>query len=219
MGDAVIARGMTSVYTGLGILLGAGKISSATHEQILALINSDDSALSPVKNGNGVKTAPNGQNQTGKDTPNSFQSTELETDMGNLKVGGRSSCGPGPSFSSNSSKFGGENQWGNGLPPPTSQKGDATDPRRSNIVCPWWSTNGYRCREQEKGQCAWIHEETPDGIKDPLICSFWADGQRCNKSDNECRFAHFWAQHRQIAPAPNMKWKKTKRDTTSNDSW
>lgn len=46
-------------------------------------------------------------------------------------------------------------------------------------ICPWWSTPGYQCREHEKGKCSWAHEETPNGLKDPLICSFWADGSRC----------------------------------------
>lgn len=68
------------------------------------------------------------------------------------------------------------------------------DSRRSSIVCPWFLTPGYRCREQEKGQCAWAHEDVPDGIKDPLICSFWAE-DRCVKSDDQCRFAHYWYVH------------------------
>lgn len=84
--------------------------------------------------------------------------------------------------------------WPNQVDRTSSQptNGDTwSDSRRASIVCPWFLTPGYQCREHEKGQCAWIHEDVPNGIKDPLICSFWAEA-RCVKSDEQCRFVHYW---------------------------
>ncbi|KAK8078748.1 hypothetical protein PG994_002555 [Apiospora phragmitis] len=137
-----------------------------------------------------------------------------------MTVNDRSSKGPKKSGSLNLGAFAPTDTWrdnNGGTSPPD---GDTwSDSRRSNIVCPWFLTPGYRCREQEKGQCAWIHEDIPDGNKDPLICSFWAEN-RCIKSDSDCRFAHYWAQHRQIAPVPGSKHKKgPKRSFSVDEAW
>ncbi|KAI0120640.1 hypothetical protein BJ170DRAFT_163004 [Xylariales sp. AK1849] len=199
--EVMVSRGLIQVHTGLGILLGAGHISSATHEQILALVNTEESS-SP-------------HSRPGQRTLISGQSNGVEEGIGSsLRLGDKPPRGPAGSISSNSPRYGNGSRWPDVSNAAASQQSSQLETRRTNIQCPWWSTQGYKCREHEKGLCAWVHEDIPDGIKDPLICSFWADGHRCNKSDDKCRFAHYWAQHRQIAPQPNAKYKKPKRDTT-----
>ncbi|XXG95510.1 hypothetical protein Hte_001774 [Hypoxylon texense] len=107
------------------------------------------------------------------------------------------------------------------VPPKTSSKAPATLPSKPDpsssprkVVCPYWLTEGYHCRDDEAGQCTMYHERIPDGLQEPLICYFWARGNRCNKSKEECRFAHYYAQHRIVAPMPMRK--KTKPQASSS---
>ncbi|KAF7534555.1 hypothetical protein G7054_g6108 [Neopestalotiopsis clavispora] len=205
--DAMVTRGLTQLHTGLGILLGAGRISTTTHEQILALINGNDDYST--------------NSNAGKETPISLVSNGLENNFENLRINNKPPRGPSTSISSASPLFPRENAWRphtqRSLTP--ASKDPPHEPRRSNVVCPWFWTPGYVCREKEKGTCAWLHEDCPDGVKDPLICAFWADGERCTKTAEDCRFAHYWAAHREIAPQPspkyNPKYKKSKKYSTS----
>ncbi|ETS77960.1 hypothetical protein PFICI_10022 [Pestalotiopsis fici W106-1] len=206
--DAMVTRGLTQLHTGLGILLGAGRISTATHEQILALINNNDDN-------------PNASN-AGKETPISLVSNGLDNSFDNLKITNKPPRGPSASISSASPLFPRENAWRTQPSLTPAPKEVHPEPRRSNVVCPWFWTPGYTCREKEKGMCAWLHEDCSDGVKDPLICAFWADGERCTKSAEDCRFAHYWAAHREIAPQPgpkyNPKYKKSKKFSTSSNN-
>ncbi|KAM0817263.1 putative C3H1-type domain-containing protein [Seiridium cardinale] len=215
--EALITRGLTQLHTGLGILLGAGRISSATHERILALVNTDDdSAISNAGKETPVSLVSNGLEQSVGYVRNFHQNrSATKTDESNLALTDRMPRGPNKSISSISPRFTNDSEW-RGSPSTTLAVRDSQpEARRSNVVCPWFLTAGYKCREQEKGMCAWVHEDIPDGVKDPLICSFWADGERCTKTKEECRFAHYWAAHREIAPQPNSKFKKPKRDVIS----
>ncbi|KAI1080066.1 hypothetical protein F5B20DRAFT_542128 [Whalleya microplaca] len=215
--NRMVNQGMTQVLTGLGILLGLGRISNATHEQILALINAEESTTATENGKVETKAVLNGHPQVGKETPISTQSNDLGSELGGLAIADKPSRGPNRSASQkNSTDLCRHRHSSSGLPATKFAPGSQV-----KIVCPWWSTEGYHCREQDKGMCAWFHDDIADGLKDPLICSFWADGKRCNKSDEECRFAHYPAQHRQIAPAPNQKKKakKSKAKANNDDDW
>lgn len=62
-----------------------------------------------------------------------------------------------------------------------------------------------------------IHELVAGGAKDPLICYFWANGDRCSKNERTCRFAHYLAPHRIVAPIP-MRKKAKKPLSTFGDA-
>ncbi|KAK8112476.1 hypothetical protein PG984_013002 [Apiospora sp. TS-2023a] len=223
--ENMVLKGMSSVHSGLGILLGVGRISANTHEQILALLNDDEkeSNASAGTTENDVARPKSLERADLRSKPYymprhlrpdpAISLTDLQQGMSNMTVHDR------PSFKSLKKS---SDTWPNqsdGTSQPTNGDNTRPDSRRSNIVCPWFLTPGYRCREQEKGQCAWVHEDVSDGIKDPLICSFWAE-DRCVKSDDQCRFAHYWAQHRQIAPVPGTKFKKgPKKASSVDEAW
>ncbi|KAH8666504.1 hypothetical protein BX600DRAFT_274549 [Xylariales sp. PMI_506] len=101
---------------------------------------------------------------------------------------------PSYSISSTPGKLKDELSWLYTTQPITTppRKSTTSQASTSHIQCPWWSTQGH-CRDEAKGICGWAHEDLPGTLKEPLICSFWADGQGCNKSDEDCRFAHYWA--------------------------
>ncbi|KAI0007579.1 hypothetical protein F4779DRAFT_591366 [Xylariaceae sp. FL0662B] len=216
--NRMVNQGMTQVLTGLGILLGSGRISNATHEQILALINADDGGLATTENGK-LETKEEGYPRAGKETPVSMRSNDLGSELGTL-VTADSKTTRRPDRSA--PQKGGSSDL---LPHRPSSAGGLAAPKllqpgssQVKMVCPWWSTEGYHCRERDRGICAWIHEDIADGLRDPLICSFWADGNRCTKSDDDCRFAHYPAQHRQIAPAPNSNNKKKSKKNNNNNN-
>src|ERR1700733_12123663 len=71
---------------------------------------------------------------------------------------------------------------------------------------------GLKCRSHDQGTCEMLHEDAIDAKQDPLICPFWADNERCRKPATQCRFAHYWAQHDQVAPAPHFKGSKKPKD-------
>ncbi|KAI1803294.1 hypothetical protein F4811DRAFT_525622 [Daldinia bambusicola] len=176
--NELVNQGMTQVFTGLGILLGAGRISNATHEKIMGLIQADqtraivdNTPMAPE-----VRTDRPGQ---GKETPDSIGSEDL------LELGRELS----------STSIG--DKHGHGLTTHVSKE--------PKIVCPWWSTPGFECRLVVKGQCPFHHEHVPGGLVQPLICHFWTNGGRCTKADKDCKFAHYLADHRIVAPAPIKK--------------
>ncbi|KAK8063211.1 hypothetical protein PG996_007863 [Apiospora saccharicola] len=216
--ENMVLKGMSSVHSGLGILLGVGRISASTHDQILALLNDDENeSNASAGTKNDVARPKNLERADLRPKPYkprhlrpdpAISLTDLQQGMSNMTVNDRSYTTLKKSSDTWPNQSDGTSQPTNGDTWP--------DSRRSNIVCPWFLTPGYRCREQEKGQCAWAHEDVPDGTKDPLICSFWAE-DRCVKSDDQCRFAHYWAQHRQIAPVPGTKSKKGPKKTSSVD--
>ncbi|KAK6218222.1 hypothetical protein LQW54_002976 [Pestalotiopsis sp. IQ-011] len=192
--EAIVAQAVNQLHTSLGILLGAGQISGITHEQILALINSnEDRHIVPT---------------AGKETPVSVASHELESSLNNLRIAKQEvPREPRGSISSGSHLNSIEDSWRNhqsAAPAPTEARS-----RSTNIVCPR-KCMGYKCKEKE---CTWEHDDIPGGIKEPLICAFWAGGDLCNKSPEDCRYAHHWAAHREIAPQPpskNAYWKAKK---------
>ncbi|OTB09429.1 hypothetical protein M426DRAFT_79406 [Hypoxylon sp. CI-4A] len=144
----------------------------------------------------------------GKETPISVQSHDL------LDLGGEFSglvVTDKPSRESARSPLFQKPITPNGSPSPMLNRAQA------KIICPWWLTEGYSCREQHKGKYPMVHEDIPEGIKDPLICHFWADGHRCTKSETTCRFAHYPAQHRLVAPMPGKK--KSKKSKTIQNEW
>ncbi|KAK8062140.1 hypothetical protein PG997_014237 [Apiospora hydei] len=217
--DSMVLKGMSSVHSGLSILLGVGRISANTHEQILALLNDDDkesNTSSGTKNNVTNLKKPNQTSWRDKDGPDSAVSLiDLQHGLGNMTMSDRPSKSFKKSGSLNSAAWpSNNNNNNNGGRTPDGEAWSSS--RRSDIVCPWFLTPGCRCREQEKGQCAWIHEDVSDGIKDPLICSFWAEN-RCIKDDANCRFAHYWAQRRQIVSAPGAKYKKGPKKSFSGD--
>ncbi|KAK8859049.1 Brasilane terpene glycosides biosynthesis cluster protein D [Apiospora arundinis] len=212
--DNLVLKGMNNVHSGLGILLGAGRISANTHEQILTLLNDDDmesGASGGSSLAGGAKKANPGSwrgnhhhsEQADPDSPVSL--IDLQHGINNMTVADRPFKRAQPSSITSGAADSATTAW---------------PPSNSTIVCPWFLTPGFRCRDQEKGRCAWAHEEIPNGTTDPLICHFWAEN-RCTKADSECKFAHYWAQHRQFAPLPGgSKWKKEKGSKTSSfDVW
>ncbi|KAI1141427.1 hypothetical protein F5Y05DRAFT_260897 [Hypoxylon sp. FL0543] len=199
----MINKGMAQVYTGLGILLGAGRISSATHEQILALINSEQGPTTAAEKSN--VDVKEGLPRPGKDTPISAGTPDL--------LGVEDDFVP-PVVQRVS--------WGDATQPTTQKRPAVKEPAASTttkIICPWWSTEGYSCRDYEKGKCPMLHEDIPDGLRDPLICHFWADGGRCTKGETACRFAHYPAQHRMVAPMPTKKKGKKARPGPAGGDW
>ncbi|KAI2628666.1 hypothetical protein GGR54DRAFT_636380 [Hypoxylon sp. NC1633] len=207
----VVNQGLTQVYTGLGILLGAGRISSTTHEQVLALINGDQGANAVENVKVDLKESPAVFPRPGKETPVSIQSHDLlgiGTDLSELSIAEK------PSRDTEKP-----------APPPKGPHGKwrrlsmetPKAPYPPKIICPWWSTEGFHCRDHERGLCSMYHEDIPDGLKDHLICHFWADGGRCTKSEATCRFAHYPAQHRIVAPLPAKKKNKKSRSAYMAD--
>ncbi|KAK6836965.1 hypothetical protein PG987_007460 [Apiospora arundinis] len=199
--DNLVLKGMNNVHSrqGLGILLGAGRISANTHEQILALLNDDD-----------MESGASGEAASREEPKRPIPALGVvTTTMQSRLIRTRQCRSLICSMASTPSRR--ERQT---RPQPHGP------PSNSTIVCPWFLTPGFRCRDQEKGRCAWAHEEIPNGTTDPLICHFWAEN-RCTKADSECKFAHYWAQHRQFAPLPGgSKWKKEKGSkTSSSDVW
>ncbi|KAI5922438.1 hypothetical protein F4810DRAFT_673782 [Camillea tinctor] len=87
---------------------------------------------------------------------------------------------------------------------PTTAPAQGQGPKKK-IICPWWATEGYYCKNAPRGLCPFIHGNSVGAVRQPLICSFWADGDRCRKSAEECSFAHYATEHRQIAPLPKRK--------------
>ncbi|KAI1380499.1 hypothetical protein F4677DRAFT_261531 [Hypoxylon crocopeplum] len=202
--NAIVNQGLTQVFTGLGILLGAGRISTTTHEKILSLINADQGPATIDSGRVDAKEAPNSLPRPGKDTPVSIQSHDLiglGGELADLAITTKSPRGP----VGNPPHKHAVSSW---HPAPSDTPKSGNMPK---IICPWWSTDGYNCREHEKGRCPMIHEDIADGLRDPLICHFWADGGRCTKSEASCRFAHYPAQHRLIAPMPAKKKSKKPR--------
>ncbi|KAI1478055.1 hypothetical protein F4774DRAFT_386763 [Daldinia eschscholtzii] len=184
--NELVNQGMTQVFTGLGILLGSGRISNATHEQIMGLIQADQTRAATDNTPMAPETTI-GRPGLGKETPVSMESedllqldAELDLELSSIPIGGKHSRG--------------------------STKPTETEPK---VVCPWWSTPGYECRTVEKGRCPFHHEHVPGGLVQPLICHFWANGGHCTKADDDCKFAHYLAQHRIVAPAPLKKKPKT----------
>ncbi|KAI1453323.1 hypothetical protein F4805DRAFT_444061 [Annulohypoxylon moriforme] len=210
MSSDLVNKGMAQVFTGLGILLGAGRISSATHEEILALLSADPGSSSASNMGTNMVPGSVAPSQTkrldmgelasalprpGKETPISVQSHDL--------------LGLGADLASEVA------------PPPQSMRAQSilgaptTEPK---LICPWWLTDGYQCREHDQGKCPFYHDNIVGGIKHPLICHFWADGGRCTKSDKDCRFAHYPAPHRVRAPMPSKKKSKKLRSSVADDA-
>ncbi|OTA59672.1 hypothetical protein K449DRAFT_466699 [Hypoxylon sp. EC38] len=209
----MINKGLAQVFTGLGILLGAGRISNDTHEQILALINADQgfTNTNATDNSGDAKETLNWFPRPGKDTPISVGSHELlgvGGDFANLSIADKPSRSPAQPVTQKPPAFKGPSAY-------ASVKSNT----ESKIICPWWSTEGYSCRDHEKGRCTMYHEDIADGVKDPLICHFWADGGRCTKSETTCRFAHYPAQHRLVAPMPSKKKNKKLRTSTVGEDW
>ncbi|KAK8030198.1 hypothetical protein PG993_011489 [Apiospora rasikravindrae] len=214
--ENMVMRGMNSIHSGLGILLGAGRISSDTHRDITALLNNKNTASNSFAGArNGVAKVKGSQSASWRATagPNSVAPLiDLEHQLGNITMSDRSSQPFRPSSAAWHNDN--NNHKTEGGYPPNGEIG--LNAWRYVIACPWF-LNGYDCREQAKGQCPWIHENDPDAIKEPLICHFWADNNRCRKSDKECRYAHFDAKHGQLAPAPKAKSKKRLENSFSFD--
>ncbi|KAI0601126.1 hypothetical protein F4775DRAFT_589818 [Biscogniauxia sp. FL1348] len=180
-------QGLTQVHTGLAILLGTGHLKADAHGQILAFIidklpngfpGPDEAILLPAVTR--PMTAPS----------TSLQG--VESGIGRLSL---TQAEPGPHVTA---ELPGENNSSGGLEVAIVQRAG----NGNNLICPWWATDGYECRDFRNGNCPFIHQNTPGAIKQPLICSFYADGNRCRKSADNCRFAHYRAEHRQIAPTP-----------------
>ncbi|KAI8961199.1 hypothetical protein F5Y11DRAFT_366913 [Daldinia sp. FL1419] len=186
-GSEMINQGLTQVYTGLGILLGAGHIGNETHKQIMGLVHAGqncspnataatNSAFTTVAR---ATTASSSSQGPGRETPASMRSQDL--------------LGLANGFAHLS----------------TSNSIQSLDMEPENehakIICPWWSTPGYNCRDDEKGVCPFVHENIPGGLREPLICHFWADGDRCTKTADACLFAHCQTVHKVTAPAPPKK--------------
>ncbi|KAI1100940.1 hypothetical protein F4804DRAFT_348069 [Jackrogersella minutella] len=175
--NQMVNKGMTQVFTGLGILLGAGRICNDTHEKIIGLINADQQFLSPIQNRKA---------DTLKETPAEVQSQDLlglDGEFSEMTIADKISVQHTTSTSST----------------PLDANSSSNE---TKIICPWWSTPGYTCR---KNQCILHHEDVADGLKEPLICHFWANGDRCTKTGAVCRFAHYHAKHHEIAPMPTKK--------------
>ncbi|KAI1651142.1 uncharacterized protein F4817DRAFT_177352 [Daldinia loculata] len=188
----MVNRGMTQVFTGLGILLGAGRISNATHEKIMGLIDADQNRANTDATPTAAETTI-GLPGPGKETPVSMRSQDLlglGDEFGDMSIGDKYSRG-------------------------STKSAGAKSGSQPKIICPWWSTAGYACRDYENGECKFYHEDITDGIRQPLICHFWADGNRCTKPQDACRFAHYLAQHRAVAPMPTKR--KIKKTSTGLD--
>ncbi|KAI1504812.1 hypothetical protein F5X99DRAFT_371061 [Biscogniauxia marginata] len=214
----LVDQGLTQVHTGLGILLGTGTITNVTHQQIIALINNEDtdnSTTSTAKNQQSeLKDPLPGYPVLAHDTLSSVQSKDLSSEIGNLtladkapRVQPKSSPHRKQSLDSTRHQSCGSSSH---IDATTTTTKSQTE-NQVKLICPWWSTPGYHCRDHAAGLCPLHHDNILDGLKDPLICSFWADGRRCTKSDKDCRFAHYVAQHRQIAPLPITQKKRTKK--------
>ncbi|KAI0888408.1 uncharacterized protein GGS22DRAFT_198158 [Annulohypoxylon maeteangense] len=206
MSSDMVNKGMAQVFTGLGILLGVGRISSTTHEEIMALLNADQG--SNTGSSMGFSTAPNstihgqvkrvemgeipaGFPRPGKETPVSVQSQDL-LEFPDEPVKPAQTLRAQPTQSAPS--------------------------KETKLICPWWFTEGYSCREHDEGKCPFYHDNIVGGVKHPLICHFWADGGRCTKSDNDCRFAHYPAPHRIRAPMPSKRGSKKLRSSATDDA-
>ncbi|KAI1639439.1 hypothetical protein F4809DRAFT_657330 [Biscogniauxia mediterranea] len=167
-------QGLTQVHTGLGILLGTGHMDRNTYDQILAILNDKVPKHLPGRDQE-IKLPRMGK------SPASGLPQGIESGVGRLSL---HNTNPGPQAAA------------------TRQASTTPGARNGqNIICPWWAMEGYECREFP-GKCPFLHQDTPGAIKEPLICSFYTDGNRCKKTAEECRFAHYRAQHRQIAPTP-----------------
>ncbi|XDG06290.1 hypothetical protein ABKA04_005905 [Annulohypoxylon sp. FPYF3050] len=213
MSSDVVTKAMAQIHTGLGILLGAGKISDAIHEEIMSLLNANPGynagaligPIQPTLTGSThmvptqAKRVESGEVTTalphpGKETPVSVQSHDL--------------LGLGADFIE-------------AAQPPKSVRGQISlviPPKEGHkLICPWWLTEGYSCREHDEGKCPFWHDHIAGGIKHPLICHFWAEG-RCTKSDEDCRFAHYKAPHGVVAPQPSKKKSKKQRSSAKDDA-
>ncbi|KAI1208570.1 uncharacterized protein F4807DRAFT_461506 [Annulohypoxylon truncatum] len=210
MSSDLVSKGMAQVFTGLGILLGAGRISSATHEEIMALLSADPGSNTGIMTGTNTGSTsiiptqskrvdmgeiPAGLPRPGKETPVSIQSHDL--------------LGLGADLSTEAVQ-----------PPETfrAQASPSAPSKELKIICPWWLTDGYSCREHDQGKCPFYHDNVAGGVKHPLICHFWADGGRCTKSQKDCRFAHYPAPHRVTAPMPSKKKSKKLRSSVADDA-
>ncbi|KAK8078747.1 hypothetical protein PG994_002554 [Apiospora phragmitis] len=60
--DNMVLKGMSSVHSGLGILLGVGRISANTHEQIIALLNDNNDESSASERAKNIITKPKNLN-------------------------------------------------------------------------------------------------------------------------------------------------------------
>ncbi|KAI1760260.1 hypothetical protein GGR53DRAFT_470480 [Hypoxylon sp. FL1150] len=204
----IVNQGVTQVLTGLGILIGTGTISNETHTRIMALLTGDG----------GHDTVENVSSTTKETSSEVDQKKELEPLYSvNLVVGG------GFDHLDNV----GSSSWAQEpLVPEPSCTSPATnvlsEPAKPTslvkTVCPWWLTNGYDCRDRETGKCPWIHKFTAGAVQDPLICFFWAHGDRCTKTAQTCRFAHYRAHHGVVAPTPPKKKAKKPQSTFGNES-
>ncbi|KAI1387588.1 uncharacterized protein F4822DRAFT_407040 [Hypoxylon trugodes] len=198
----MIIKGTTQVLTGLGILLGAGHISSTTHEKILALLSGDQSSTVEIKM-QAIKEGQNAMPRPGKETPVSIQSHDLlglGGELADLAIADNS-----PALSTPTA-------------PARSMTSSTAAPKSGpnvKIICPWWLTEGYSCREKK---CGMYHEDIPGALIQPLICHFWADGGRCSKTEANCRFAHYQARHHLVAPTPKKKGKKNRVVTANEDN-
>ncbi|CAJ2505359.1 Uu.00g127530.m01.CDS01 [Anthostomella pinea] len=228
--ESIISKGMTQVHMGLGILLGAARISSGTHEQIMRLVNADEDLLS-------------------FDEPTDFLPAK-EVDLGHRTVNLAAQPHLEPAKTKLNSlldfPFEPMQQYQQPQPQPQHQNQHQQRPQQQpqhqhqhqhqhqqkqqqqpskpfhasraqsenqmKIICPWWATPGFKCREQAKGICPWYHEAIPGGHKYPLICAFWANDRRCRKAADKCRFAHYPAQHGKVAPLPPMKKTAVKKE-------
>ncbi|KAI1486178.1 hypothetical protein F5X96DRAFT_673921 [Biscogniauxia mediterranea] len=168
-------QGLTQVHTGLGILLGTGHLDKATYDQILAILNDKVPKNLPGRDQE-IKLPRMGKASSSSSLPQGIESGIGRLTLANTQQGPQAAA--------------------------TRQGSTAPGARHGqNIICPWWATDGYQCREP-LGKCPFLHRDTPGAIKEPLICSFYTDGNRCKKTAEECRFAHYRAQHSQVAPTP-----------------
>ncbi|KAI0386472.1 hypothetical protein F5Y04DRAFT_290089 [Hypomontagnella monticulosa] len=184
-------QAMAELHHALGILYGIDAISESGHNQILAILAAEQGRNSTKQETDmPAGGAPVGM-ETSQPTPTQGEgSLSVETQLSKLAIAKQPTRGSTrPSHGSHQGttvmKYGGGPQ----------------------IVCPWWLTYG-KCRDHYKGRCRFVHANVPGGIQQPLICHFWADGGRCTKDGDSCRFAHYEAAHGVVAPAPTKVYKE-----------
>ncbi|KAI0116068.1 hypothetical protein F4776DRAFT_666643 [Hypoxylon sp. NC0597] len=187
-------KGLAQVFTGLGIMLGAGGISNSTHQKIIALINADQGFVNSTDDNGDVDETLNWCHAPGYEPPYSagpYGFSDIHgvgSGFANLSIGDRSprSVARPASRKSTAGRSSTAYRNVNSNPEPT--------------ICPWWSTEGS-CRDLEEGRCALYHGDIPNGVKEP-------------KSESTRRFAHYPARRQSVASIPSKK--KSKKPSTSS---
>ncbi|KAI1089865.1 hypothetical protein F5B19DRAFT_495035 [Rostrohypoxylon terebratum] len=214
MSSDMVTKAMAQVNNGLGVLLGTGRISATTHEEIMSLLNADPGyntgafvgPMQPTFTGSSNMVPAQAKRPEGREVIPAFPRPRKETPV---SIQSHDLLGLGTDADSEAAR------------PPQSNRGQISPvipPKEGHkLICPWWSTEGYTCREHDLNECPFWHDNIAGGIKHPLICHFWSDG-RCTKSDQECRFAHYKAPHGVVAPQPSKKKSKKQRSAAGDDT-